>query len=173
MMIHNYYRKPFTMRHGQHLLVAVRLDLASFIIGEDPPVPDPPVDPPVPEPEPPTPTPDPEPCPPVPDDPVDPPEDDEWPIDRHVYPGFLTLIVAEGVTAVETQKGRGYQLVDAQTLADWNLDPDQWEAHLDKTLAHHGSWRSPHYTFIMGDGESDFDKLVTYIHRRGGQVIWP
>lgn len=174
MMINNYYGAPFTMRHGQHMLIAVRLDLASWIVGEDPPVPDPEPDPPVPEPEPPTPIPDPEPCPPVPDAPVDPPpEPDEWPIDRHVYPGFVTLIVAESAAAIESQKGRGYQVVDAATLDNWALDPDYWEAHLDKTLAHYGSWRTPHYIFCVGEGEPFFDDLKKYVLRRNGAVIYP
>ena len=177
MMPINYYKMPFTFRHGAHLLTAVRLRLADHIADDDPlpPAPDPEVPPPPPEPDP-VPVPEPEPPVPAPDDPVPPPPPDDWSVDEHTYPGFLVLVAAEKANAVLSHKGRRYQIVTGDTLTSWSLSgtsPASFARHLDATLAHHASWRTPHYVFLVHPNHERFVELRHYLIARDGLLIAP
>ena len=170
----NYYKIPFTFRHGAHLLTAVRLKLAAHIADDDPlpPAPDPEVPPPPPEPEA-VPPPDPEPPVPVPDDPVPPPPPDDWAVDEHTYPGFLVLYVGTEPKAVLSHKGRRYQIVTGATLTSWALSTTNFARHLDATLAHHASWRTPHYVFLIDEAHPRYAQLRDYLISRDGLMIAP
>lgn len=173
-MINNYYQMPFTFRHGAHLLTAVRLRLARYLTEDDPipPPPEPDPIPPPPEPEP-IPVPEPDPVPPPPDDPVPPPPPDDWELDEHVYPGFLVLVPESEIKDVISHKGRGYQIVTEYTLTAWAISNAVFDRHMDKTLAHHGSWRKPHYVFVVGVEHPQYAQLLAYVIGRGGVVVAP
>lgn len=177
-MNHNYYRYPFVYKRGpQHMISVTRVRLARHI-GEDepdPPVPDPDVPPPPPEPEP-VPVPEPEPPVPVPDDPIPPPPPDDYALDEHLYPGVLILVGGDGgelLASIATQKGRYYQIVDEAQLANWALDPDVWDRHLDHTLARHATWRCACYVFRIPVKHPDWKRLVNFVVLRGGVVVIP
>lgn len=174
-MLRNHYNLPFSFRHGQHLMLAMRLGLAAHISQDDPlpPVPEDDPLPPVPEPEPPVPVPEPEPLPPVPDDPVPPPPDEDWQVDRHFYPGFLVLVDGDPKDVL-SQGGRGYWRVDGATLDTWGLSTTsdaKWQEHLDATLAAYATWRRASVAFTVPRDHALFGRLQAYVLQRGGLVV--
>jgi hypothetical protein len=170
----NYYKIPFTFRHGAHLITAVPLRLARHVSEDDPlpPAPDPDVPPPPPEPEP-VPVPEPEPPVPAPDDPVPPPPPDDWAVDEHTYPGFLVLYVGTDPKGIRSHKGRRYQIVTGAVLSGWGLSSTNFDRHLDATLAHHATWRTPHYVFLVDAKHERYDELRDYLIARDGLMITP